>query len=212
MVTGAKIIPIAPNIDGIEILHRNGDVMYYENQSRDAQYEVRFMVDTSEESSVVITDPAYFSSDTVWSPGDRVIIFRKVDGYYLANDSALISGAISFPPGSVGVRIIDNTHSQLIAYEGAGTIGGPTITPTPEPTTIPPTPTPTPVQNCLNCGLGEGFPSHLPHKSGERSPSGSRMIHHRSPIPVHGHSETADRHKENLSSTPFQQAEHTRFP
>ncbi|HOJ95474.1 MAG TPA: hypothetical protein PK024_01340 [Methanospirillum sp.] len=39
-MTGAKIIPIAPNIDGIEILHRNGDVMYYENQSRDAQYEV----------------------------------------------------------------------------------------------------------------------------------------------------------------------------
>ena len=186
VVTGAKIIPIAPNIDGIEIVHRNGDTMYYENQSRDAQYEVRFMVDTSEESLVVITDPSYLSSDTTWSPGDRVIMFRKADGYYLANDPALISGAISFPPGSVGVRIIDNTHSQLIAYEGAGTIGGgptstpttePTTTPTTEPTTVPtttppttipttvpttvptisPTPTPTPVQNCFNCGPGEGF-------------------------------------------------------
>lgn len=198
VVTGAKIIPIAPNIDGIEIVHRNGDTMYYENQSRDAQYEVRFMVDTSEESSVVMTDPFYLSSDTTWSPGDRVIIFRKADGYYLANDPALISGAISFPPGSVGVRIIDNTHSQLIAYEGAGTIGGgptstpttgptaepttipttiPPTTPTTEPTTVPtttppttipttvpttvptisPTPTPTPVQNCFNCGPGEGF-------------------------------------------------------
>jgi len=178
VVTGAKIIPIAQNIDGIEVVHRNGDTMYYENQTRDAQYEVRFMVDTSEESSVVITDPSFLSSDTTWSPGDLVIIFRKADGYYLANDPALISGAIPFPPGSVGVRIIDNTHSQLIAYEGAGTIGsGPTSTPTTEPTTVPtttppttipttvpttvptisPTPTPTPVQNCFNCGPGEGF-------------------------------------------------------
>ena len=178
VVTGAKIIPIAQNIDGIEVVHRNGDTMYYENQTRDAQYEVRFMVDTSEESSVVITDPSFLSSDTTWSPGDRVIIFRKADRYYLANDPALISGAIPFPPGSVGVRIIDNTHSQLIAYEGAGTIGsGPTSTPTTEPTTVPtttppttipttvpttvptisPTPTPTPVQNCFNCGPGEGF-------------------------------------------------------
>ncbi|ABD42118.1 PKD [Methanospirillum hungatei JF-1] len=162
VVTGAKIIPIAPNIDGIEVVHRNGDTMYYENQSRDAQYEVRFMVDTSEESSVVITDPTYLSSDTTWSPGDRVIIFRKADGYYLANDPALISGAIPLPSGPIAIRIIDNTHSQLIAYEGAGSIGSeptstPTTEPTTEPTTIPPTPTPVPVQNCYNCGPGEGF-------------------------------------------------------
>lgn len=180
VATSVRMIEIAPGIEGIEIFHRNGDVMYYENHDRDAMYEVRFMVDTGGESVVVITDPSFLSSDTTWSPGDKVIIFKKSDGYYLSNDLSLISGAVPFPPGPVAVRIIDNTHSQLIAYEGEGIIGDhptqeptptieptiPTTVPTTEPVTIPttipttsptPTPTPEPSQSCYNCEPGEGF-------------------------------------------------------
>jgi len=62
--------------------------MNYENQNLDAPYEVRFMIDIGDESSIVKTDPSLLSSDTTWSPGDQAIIFKRADGYYLTNDPA----------------------------------------------------------------------------------------------------------------------------
>lgn len=53
VATDANIVNITPGIQVIEVMHRNGDVMYYENQSRDAQYEVRFIIDSGDSSSVV---------------------------------------------------------------------------------------------------------------------------------------------------------------
>ena len=176
VVVDSAVVPVSPGVDAVAVLHMNGDVMYYENQHRDAHYEVRFMIDTRDGGSVVRTDPALISPDTTWSPGDRILIFRRVDGYYLTNNASMIAGAIPLPPGPVSVRVIDNTHHQLIAERGAGRADGPgptgepttappTITPTTIPTTVnpsptptlPPTPPPDPVQYCLSCGPGEGF-------------------------------------------------------
>jgi len=178
VATDANIVNITPGIQAIEVMHQNGDVMYYENQSPDAQYEVRFIIDSGDSSSVVQTDPSLLSTGSIWSPGKKVIIFKRTDGYYLTDNTSLITNPEAFPPGPVGIRVIDNTHDQLIAYKGTGNIGGtltpttepttepttpPTTEPTTEPTTLPttptisPTPTPPPSQSCINCPLGESF-------------------------------------------------------
>lgn len=125
VATDAQIVNITPEIQAIEVMHRNGDIMYYEGQGDNVQYEVRFIVDTRDNAPVVKVNPSFLTSDKTWSPGDRVIIFNRTDGYYLTNDISLINGAISPSQGPLSVRIIDNTHDQLIANRGVGgTTGG----------------------------------------------------------------------------------------
>lgn len=173
VATEADIMPISPGIHAISVMHRGGDAMFFEGQAPDAQYEVRFVVDIDDVSFVVRTAGRFLSDDTTWSPGDRVIIFLTSDGFFLSNDLVKITGAAVLPDGTISVRIIDNTNSQLIAYQGVGAVrGGETETPTPVPTTpvttvpttipttlptVTPTPLPTPYQTCSDCAPGESF-------------------------------------------------------
>ena len=106
-------VNISPSIEGITVMHKGGDVMYYEGLKHDAEYEVRFVVNTSEELSIVKTNQSLMSDDTTWSPGDTIIIFRTADGYFLTNDPSKITGAIPIPPGLVIIRIIDNTNGSV---------------------------------------------------------------------------------------------------
>lgn len=161
VVTDAVLINLSPGIQGISVSHRNGDIIQYEGLTTNPLFEVRFEVDNADQSAVVGIDPALLK-DTAWSPGNRVIIFKNSSGYYLTDDPTKITGAIPLPPGPNSVRVIDNTHHQLIAYLEAGTGEiAPTAVPTPIPTTVTPTATPTPApapsQNCVNCGAGESF-------------------------------------------------------
>lgn len=188
IASDAELTDIGQGIQALSLIHRGGDEVYYENQSQVNRNLtiVRFIVKAGGNLSMVRTSPVLLSNDSTWSPGDRVRIFRTTDGYFLTNDISPITGAISFPSGQVGIRVIDLTHNQLITDQEAGSIGdsvvpslttvttitttAPTVTPptvvTSIPTTAPtattaittlPTPIPPSQQNCVSCGSGESF-------------------------------------------------------
>ncbi len=147
VVTDAQLVNSSDGVWVLSLIHRNGDVMEYAGMTQNPRYEVLFMVETEGQVFPVMTDPALLS-DSTWSPGDHLYFFRNATGFLFTDNRSQISSAISYNPGPVSIRVVDNTHHQLVATPQAGMTTpaiSPTPSPTPVPTTVTPTPSPTPV-------------------------------------------------------------------
>jgi len=176
VVTDAQLVNSSDGVWVLSLIHRNGDVMEYAGMTQNPRYEVLFMVETEGQVFPVMTDPALLS-DSTWSPGDHLYFFRNATGFLFTDNRSQISSAISYNPGPVSIRVVDNTHHQLVATPQAGMTTpaiSPTPSPTPVPTTVTPTPSPTPVpttvtptpsptpfptpnEGCVNCAPGQSF-------------------------------------------------------
>ena len=133
VATNAEFVHVTSGAQVISLTHLGGDSMQYEKISQNSPYEVRFIIVSSEGSSIALTNTSLLN-DTTWSSGDQIYLFRTSGGYLFTDDLTKIIGAISLPSGPVGITIIDTTHHQLIATREVGMItGGFTQTPTPAP-------------------------------------------------------------------------------